>query len=106
RPSRRGGRPRCRDSPVPRRRADGSTLKRVTFSARTLRSLVTLRPALHGTLLDAVGPQALVLGREARGFTLTSTGAAVVLADGTAVHGDIVVGADGVGSVIRAGLHP
>src|SRR5947208_2295282 len=56
------------------RRADGSTLKRVTFRARTMRSVVTLRPALHGTLLDAVGSQALVLGREARGFTLTPTG--------------------------------
>ena len=88
------------------RHANGSTLKRVTFGARTPRSVVTLRPALHGTLLDAVDPQALLLGREARGFTLTPTGAAVVLADGSTVHGDIVVGADGVGSVIRAGLHP
>jgi 2-polyprenyl-6-methoxyphenol hydroxylase-like FAD-dependent oxidoreductase len=88
------------------RRADGSTLKRVAFGARTLRSVVTLRPALHGTLLDAVGPQALVLGREARGVTLTPDGAAVMLADGGEVRGDIVIGADGVGSAIRAGLHP
>jgi 2-polyprenyl-6-methoxyphenol hydroxylase-like FAD-dependent oxidoreductase len=88
------------------RRADGSTLKRVPFGERTLRSVVTLRPALHGTLLDAVGSQGLVLGREARGCTLTPTGATVDLADGGAVHGDIVVGADGVGSVVRAALHP
>src|SRR5207249_312986 len=61
---------------------------------------------MASALIVAVGSQAVVFGREARGFTLTSTGAAVILADGSAVHGDIVVGADGVGSVIRAGLHP
>ena len=90
------------------RRADGAVLKRIPFSAnpRAPRSVVTLRPALHGTLLDAVGADALLLGREAEGFALTSAGVEVKLTDGTAVHGDVVIAADGVGSVLRRQLHP
>jgi 2-polyprenyl-6-methoxyphenol hydroxylase-like FAD-dependent oxidoreductase len=67
---------------------------------------VTLRPALHGTLLDTVGADSLLLGREAAGFAETSAGVEVNLTDGTSVPGDVVIGADGVGSVIRRQLHP
>jgi 2-polyprenyl-6-methoxyphenol hydroxylase-like FAD-dependent oxidoreductase len=90
------------------RRADGAVLKRIPFSAnpRAPRSVVTLRPALHGTLLDAVGADALLLGREAVGFAPTSAGVEVTLTDGTSVPGDVVIAADGVGSVIRRQLHP
>ena len=90
------------------RRADGAVLKRIPFSAnpRAQRSVVTLRPALHGTLLDTVGADALLLGREAAGFALTSAGVEVSLTDGTSVPGDVLIAADGVGSVIRRQLHP
>jgi 2-polyprenyl-6-methoxyphenol hydroxylase-like FAD-dependent oxidoreductase len=90
------------------RRADGAVLKRIDFGAdaRGMRSIVTLRPALHGALLDAVGADALLPGCEADGLTLASPGAEVRLTGGTSVHGHVVIGADGVGSVIRRRLHP
>lgn len=50
------------------RRADGAVLKRIDFGANApaTRSVVTLRPALHGTLLEAVGADALVLAARPR----------------------------------------
>ena len=39
-----------------------------------MHSVVTLRPALHGALLDAVGTDALVLGQRGRGFDVTAAG--------------------------------
>jgi 2-polyprenyl-6-methoxyphenol hydroxylase-like FAD-dependent oxidoreductase len=88
------------------RRADGVPLKRIDFATNSLRSVVTLRPALHGTLLEAVGADALLTGREADGLALTPAGAELTLTDGTSVRGDVLIGADGVGSVIRKRLHP
>jgi 2-polyprenyl-6-methoxyphenol hydroxylase-like FAD-dependent oxidoreductase len=90
------------------RSAGGAVLKRIGFGAdaRGMRSIVTLRPALHGALLEAVGADALLPGCEADGLTLASPGAEVRLTDGTSVHGHVVIGADGVGSVIRRWLHP
>lgn len=88
------------------RRGDGTLMKRIDFRAGTTRSIVTLRPALHGALLDAVGSEPLLLGRAADGFTLGSSGASVQLAGGTSLDAGIVIGADGVGSAIRRGLHP
>jgi 2-polyprenyl-6-methoxyphenol hydroxylase-like FAD-dependent oxidoreductase len=88
------------------RRGDGALLKRIDFRGGTARSVVTLRPALHGTLLDAVGPEALLLGREVEGFANAPAGATINLAGGTSLDADIVIGADGVGSAIRRRLHP
>jgi 2-polyprenyl-6-methoxyphenol hydroxylase-like FAD-dependent oxidoreductase len=88
------------------RRADGVLLKRIDFRAGAARSIVTLRPALHGTLLDAAGPETLLLGCEVRTVTWSSTGASVNLTDGTSLDADVVIGADGVGSAIRRALHP
>ena len=88
------------------RRGDGTLLKRIDFRGGTARSVVTLRPALHGTLLDAVGPEALLLGRDVEGFAITPDGATVNLAGGTSLDAGVVIGADGVGSAIRRQLHP
>ena len=88
------------------RRGDGTLLKRIEFRASSARSVVTLRPALHGTLLDAVGPEPLLLGREVEGVRNEPAGATVDLADGTSLEADVVIGADGVGSAIRRRLHP
>jgi 2-polyprenyl-6-methoxyphenol hydroxylase-like FAD-dependent oxidoreductase len=88
------------------RRSDGALLKRIDFRPAAARSVVTLRPALHGTLLDTVGPEALLLGRQAGGVTITPPGATVMLTDGTSLDADVVIGADGVGSAIRRQLHP
>jgi 2-polyprenyl-6-methoxyphenol hydroxylase-like FAD-dependent oxidoreductase len=74
------------------RRPDGRVMKRVDFRGETVQSVVLLRPALHGTLLTAVGNDALVLGRRVEGPG--------------GLDADVVVGADGVASAIRHALHP
>src|SRR4029079_15013688 len=45
------------------RRPDGRIAKRVDLHGDAVQSIVLLRPALHGLLLDTVGADALVLGR-------------------------------------------
>jgi len=67
---------------------------------------MALRPALHGALLDALGSDALALGCEVTGFTVDGSRVALDMADGGRAEGDLLVGADGLGSVIRRALHP
>lgn len=90
------------------RRGDGRTLKRVHL-ADTLghaRAVVATRPVLHGALLDAVEPKALVLGSAVTAFETSDARVSVILANGSRETGDVLVGADGVRSVIRRQLHP
>ena len=90
------------------RRADGSLMKRVNFRDHgpDTRSVVTLRPALHGALLAAAGPDALLLGHDVSDIAMAGDGVTVTLADGRVLQADVVVGADGVGSAVRRRLHP
>jgi 2-polyprenyl-6-methoxyphenol hydroxylase-like FAD-dependent oxidoreductase len=67
--------------------------------------VVVLRPVMHGVLLDAVGQENLALNSEARGFAIEN-GKAVLQLDGRNARGDVLIGADGIGSVIRRILHP
>jgi 2-polyprenyl-6-methoxyphenol hydroxylase-like FAD-dependent oxidoreductase len=75
------------------RRPDGRAIKRVVLRGAAMHSIVLLRSALHGTLLEAVGPESLLLGRHVAGLT-------------PPVPAEVVVGADGVASTIRRALHP
>lgn len=92
------------------RRMDGRRLR--SFDLARLSDLVpeppvvVLRPVLHGALLEGLGREALVLGCAASGFVHRAGHLALTLADGHDVEGDLLVGADGVGSVIRTALHP
>jgi len=90
------------------RRPDGTVLKRGELPPGTLGGplVVALRPALHGALLDAVGADAITLGHEVTGFSTSGSRTALRFADGSAVEGDLVIGADGMGSAIRRTLHP
>lgn len=89
------------------RRFDGRVVKRVDLHGDAVQSVVVLRPALHGMLLETLGTGALLLGARVTALAAESaSGAGVVLADGRHVRADIVVGADGVGSVVRQMLHP
>lgn len=87
------------------RRGDGKTLK--AFDLAKVRdalgedTVCALRPALHGTLLEALPESAFRLGAAATGFTQDETGVTVQLAGGGSERGDLLVGADGFGSVIR-----
>lgn len=65
-----------------------------------------MRPALYGALLDAVGAGTVSSGSEATGFTVTRQEVTLHLSDGSSAEGDLLVGADGVRSVIRRQLHP
>jgi 2-polyprenyl-6-methoxyphenol hydroxylase-like FAD-dependent oxidoreductase len=68
--------------------------------------VLALRPALHGALLDAVGMAAVALQSNATGFTVIGDQVTLQLANGALASGDLLVGADGVGSVIRRTIHP
>jgi 2-polyprenyl-6-methoxyphenol hydroxylase-like FAD-dependent oxidoreductase len=92
------------------RRLDGRLL-RVFDAAKVLDllpepPLVVLRPVLHGALLEALGQESLHLGSAAIGFESRSDGIRLKLENGHTVDGDILIGADGVDSVIRRALHP
>jgi len=92
------------------RRPDGTVLRR--FDTAAVRAALDedtvciLRPVLHGALLDAVGPEHVALASPVTGFTAGRDGVEVTLADGRTTTGDVLVGADGVGSLVRRRLHP
>jgi 2-polyprenyl-6-methoxyphenol hydroxylase-like FAD-dependent oxidoreductase len=69
-------------------------------------TVVALRPAVHGALLDAVGEHTVTLGCEVTGFSSSSDCVTLRAAGGDIAEGDLLVGADGAGSVIRCVLHP
>ena len=92
------------------RRADGRVLRR--FGGRLSEPRkgdlpsVILRPVLHRALLGALGPDVVELNQAAVGFRVGGTRVTIELENGATATGDILAGADGVGSVIRALLHP
>jgi 2-polyprenyl-6-methoxyphenol hydroxylase-like FAD-dependent oxidoreductase len=92
------------------RRPDGTVLRRFdTAAARAALgedAVCILRPVLHGALLDAVGRDAIGLSSEAVGFASIADGVTVTFANGQTAGGDVLIGADGVGSAIRRQLHP
>jgi 2-polyprenyl-6-methoxyphenol hydroxylase-like FAD-dependent oxidoreductase len=92
------------------RRPDGTLLRRLdTQSTRAVLdedTVCILRPVLHGALLDAAGLNSIELSSEASRLTSEPRGVVLTLADGRIVAGDLLVGADGVGSFVRRQLRP
>jgi 2-polyprenyl-6-methoxyphenol hydroxylase-like FAD-dependent oxidoreductase len=92
------------------RRADGRLLRR--FELDRVRELLpeptvtALRPVLHGALLDAMPAGSLMLAHEITDVVPSPSGPAAVLRGGRMMGADVIVGADGVGSVVRKALHP
>lgn len=64
------------------------------------------RARLHGVLADALGPAAVRLGKACTVITEAAGGVLVRFADGDAVQARVVVGADGLRSVVREQLFP
>ena len=90
------------------RRMDGTVVKRAEMPPGFLGGpmLIALRPALHGALLEAVAAGTLTLGTKVTGLSDHGDRVAAHLADGTTAEGDVLIGADGFGSVVRKALHP
>jgi 2-polyprenyl-6-methoxyphenol hydroxylase-like FAD-dependent oxidoreductase len=92
------------------RRPDGKVLRR--FDAAKVSAALgedtvcVLRPVLHGALLGALGSDVLELGTKVTGFRASEAGVTLELEQRPAVAGKVLIGADGVGSVIRQRLHP
>ena len=91
------------------RQPGGRVLRRLDLgpaaAAAGPRAMVALRPALHGALLDAVGADCIELNAEATAWRTTESGVAVSFATGAEATGDVLVGADGIGSIVRRTLH-
>jgi len=90
------------------RRLDGTVLKRAELPPEALGGpmIVTLRPALHGALLEAVGTEAITLQSDVTGFAETNARVTLQTPNGTVAEGDVLIGADGAGSLVRRSLHP
>jgi len=92
------------------RRPSGQVLRRIDVSmieaSLAQNTMLVLRPALHGALLDAVGREQVQVESEVSDFLVTRDRVVVNLAGGGEADGDVLIGADGVASVIRRRLHP
>jgi 2-polyprenyl-6-methoxyphenol hydroxylase-like FAD-dependent oxidoreductase len=92
------------------RRTDGRLLRRVIVPRERLGAMdpmgVVLRPVLHNALLDAIGRDTIHANHDAIGFETSTEGVVVRFENGERTAGDILIGADGIGSVIRRQLHP
>ncbi len=91
------------------RRPDGRRLRRLAIPVERMpgtRPTVVLRPVLHQALLNGLGREALTVNRGVEGFDAFGSGVTVRLVDGSSQAADMLIGADGVASVVRARLHP
>ncbi|MFF3571119.1 FAD-dependent monooxygenase [Nocardia jiangxiensis] len=70
------------------------------------RFLLVPRPELNVLLADATGRQRILLGDRVTGFTETGDEVRVLLESGRGLEADLLVGADGVHSKVRAALVP
>jgi 2-polyprenyl-6-methoxyphenol hydroxylase-like FAD-dependent oxidoreductase len=91
------------------RRWDGRML--VTAAPAMLRNaagdlcLVMHRADLQRALAEAVGPARIEFGRRSVGIRQDASGVTAIFADGGERRADLLVGADGLRSVVRGALH-
>ena len=92
------------------RAADGSLLRRIELApvddSLGAPSVVLARKDLHDVLLRAAGSDLRVeVGAEALRFQCCDDGVLLQLADGRVLQADVLIGADGINSAVRAQLH-
>lgn len=84
--------------------------KRGTWAGHDVPQFSIHRGHLHQVLWAAarerLGETALVTGARLSAFAETADGVRLDFADGRSATGDLLVGADGIHSVVRAALHP
>lgn len=68
-------------------------------------NIVLHRAELHAALLGALAGELVHFGQQCTGFQQDATGVTAHFADGAQVRGDLLIGADGLHSVVRAQLH-
>jgi 2-polyprenyl-6-methoxyphenol hydroxylase-like FAD-dependent oxidoreductase len=83
----------------------GRLLRRIDARTIVSDSAVAMRSVVHGALLSAAGMDTIQVSREAIDVEAGDRGVTLVLRDGSAERGDILVGADGIASSIRRHLH-
>jgi 2-polyprenyl-6-methoxyphenol hydroxylase-like FAD-dependent oxidoreductase len=92
------------------RRPNGHVLRRLDATPVAAQlgedSVCALRQALHGALLEAVGRDVLELGVRATGFRMAEDAVVLEGEHGILGRGKLLVGADGIRSVVRRQLHP
>jgi 2-polyprenyl-6-methoxyphenol hydroxylase-like FAD-dependent oxidoreductase len=92
------------------RRPNGDVLRRLDVSTVHTHlgeeTAAVLRPLLYGALLNVVDTEVLALESELVSFRRQAAGVEIALADGRRVSDRILIGADGVGSMVRKQLHP
>jgi salicylate hydroxylase len=86
--------------------AAGRSRRAPGTSDRDYRFLLVPRAPLNGMLADAIGREHVVVDARAVGFSEDAQGVTVELADGRTRRAELLVGADGVYSRIRAQLLP
>jgi len=87
------------------RTKEGDVLLEVPLHERGWEMLGTHRADLQTTLLDAVGRERIRLGTPCVGFEDDGGRVRVFLEDGETETADLLVGADGIRSLVRASLH-
>ena len=65
-----------------------------------------LHQVLWGAAVERLGAEALVSGGRLAGFEEDADGVTARFVDGRSARGDVLIGADGIHSVLRAVLHP
>jgi 2-polyprenyl-6-methoxyphenol hydroxylase-like FAD-dependent oxidoreductase len=68
-------------------------------------NIVVHRAELQASLLDALGAQYVEFGKQCVGVEQDREGVRARFADGCQAHGDLLIGADGLHSLIRSQLH-
>ncbi|WP_225447185.1 FAD-dependent monooxygenase [Streptacidiphilus sp. PB12-B1b] len=84
----------------------GSPVRAAGYGEADHRFLLVPRPALNSLLADVVGRHRILLDARATGYTERESDVVVHLEDGGELHADLLIGADGVYSRIRAQLAP
>ncbi|WP_165865599.1 FAD-dependent monooxygenase [Vallicoccus soli] len=93
-----------------RRWDDGTVVQRTALGAACAGAygapyLTLLRPDLQAALLALAGPRLVRTGSRVARVEESADGVGLVLEDGSLHEADVVVGADGIGSAVRAGLY-
>ncbi|MEU9454170.1 FAD-dependent monooxygenase [Streptomyces sp. NPDC048277] len=86
--------------------AAGRPIRADGYDASDHRFLLVPRPALNIVLADAVGRDRIRLDAHVSGYTEDGPEVVVHLADGAELRADLLIGADGVHSRVRAQLAP